>query len=136
MSERTIRDRWHKQTVTFVTTASDSEGELLAVEVRLGPGGTVPRHAHLRQDEQVRVVEGSLMVRVAGRDRVVDPGEVVEVPRRKVHVIRNNGPTDARFALEVRPARRMEQAMRALFFVSRPIGWLGRRERPPRNTTI
>jgi len=67
------------------------------------------------------------MVRVRGRDQVVNPGEVVEVQRRRVHVIRNNGPAEARFTLEVRPARHMEEAMRALFFVSRPLAWLGRR---------
>jgi hypothetical protein len=34
---------------------------------------------------------------------------------------------EARFALEVRPARRMEAAMRAIFFMSRPFARLGRR---------
>jgi quercetin dioxygenase-like cupin family protein len=121
VTDRTIHDPRHKQTVTFVTTARESAGEVLAVEVRLGPGGTVPRHVHLRQDERVRVIEGSLVTRVGGRDRVVNAGEVLEVPRRTVHVIRNDGSTEARFALEVRPARRMEAAMRALFFVSRPF---------------
>ena len=124
MTERTIRDPWHRQTVTFLTTASDSAGELLAAEVCLGPGGTVPRHAHLRQDERVQVVEGTLVVRVGGRDRVVNPGEVVDVPRRRLHFVRNEGPAEGRFMLEVRPARRMEPAMRALFFVLRRLAWL------------
>ena len=127
MTERTIRDPLHRQTVTFVTRASDSAGELLEAEVHLGPGGTVPRHFHLRQDETVRVAEGSLVVRVAGRDRVVNPGETADVPRRRLHVIRNAGVGEARFVLEVRPARRMESAMRALFFVLRPVAWLVRR---------
>jgi len=127
VTESTIRDPWHRQMVTFVTTANDSAGELLAAEVRLGPGGTVPRHAHLRQDERVRVAEGTLVVRVRGRDRVVNAGEVVDVPRRRLHFVRNDGPAEARFTLEVRPARRMELAMRALFFVSRRLAWLLRR---------
>jgi quercetin dioxygenase-like cupin family protein len=129
VTERTIHDPRHKQTVTFVTTARESAGELLAVEVRLGPGGIVPRHVHLRQDERVRVVEGSLVARVGGLDRVVNAGETLDVPRRKLHVIRNDGPTEARFALEVRPARRMEAAMRTLFFVSRPLARFGARGR-------
>lgn len=127
MTERTIRDPWHRQTVTFVTTARESAGELLAAEVCLGAGGTVPRHAHLRQDERVTVAEGTLVVRVGGRNRVVNAGEVVDVPRRRLHFIRNDGPGEARFTLEVRPARRMEPAMRAILFVSRRLAWLLRR---------
>lgn len=127
MNERTIRDPWHGQTVTFVTTASDSDGELLEAEVHLAPGGIVPRHVHMRQDERVRVAEGSLVVQVGGGDRVVNPGEAADVPRRRLHVVRNPGSVEARFVLEVRPARRMESAMRALFFVLRRLAWLLRR---------
>lgn len=126
VTERTIRDPWHRQTVTFVTRASDSAGELLAAEVRLAPGGSVPRHVHLRQDERVQVAEGSLVVRVGRRERVVNPGEAADVPRRTLHVVRNAGPVEARFVLEIRPARRMESAMRALFFVMRRLAWLRR----------
>lgn len=127
MTERTIRDPWHHQTVTFVTRSRESAGELLRAEVELAPGGTVPRHVHLRQDERVRVVEGSLVIRVGGRDRVVNAGDTADVPRRKLHMVRNAGPVNARFVLEVRPARRMESAMRGLFFVLRRLAWLGRR---------
>jgi quercetin dioxygenase-like cupin family protein len=127
VTERTIRDSWHSQAVTFVTTATESAGELLAAEVCLGPGGTVPRHAHLRQDERVTVAEGTLVVRVGGRDRVMNAGDVIDVPRRKLHHVRNDGPGEARFTLEVRPARRMEQAMRTIMFVSRRLAWILRR---------
>ena len=127
MGQDIIRDPWHRQTVTFVTTARETDGELLAAEVRLGAGGSVPRHAHVRQDERVQVAEGTLVVRVGGRDQVVTAGEVVDVPRRRVHFIRNDGHADARFILEVRPARRMERAMRALFFCWRRFASVARR---------
>jgi quercetin dioxygenase-like cupin family protein len=127
VTERTIRDPWHKQSVTFVTTARSSGGEVLAAEVRLAPGGIVPRHLHLRQDERVEVAEGTLAVRVGHRDTIVNPGESIDVPRRTLHVIRNEGPAEARFLLQVRPARRMEAAMRALFFVFRGLARLLRR---------
>jgi hypothetical protein len=67
---------------------------------------------------------------VSGKDRILDVGESVDVPRRKVHVLRNAGEGEARFLLEVRPARRMEMAMRALFRVLgllRPLARLRRR---------
>ena len=127
MTERTIRDPWHRQSVTFVTTARDSGGEFLAAEVRLASGGTVPRHIHLRQDERVVVAEGSVMVRVGGQDSVIHAGESIDVPRRTLHFVRNQGPAEARFLLQVRPARRMEAAMRALFFVLRGLARLLRR---------
>jgi hypothetical protein len=78
----------------------------------------------------VEVLAGSVAVRVSGRDRLLVVGERADVPRRKVHVVHNAGEGEARFVLEVRPARRMEMAMRALFRVPgllRPFARLRRR---------
>lgn len=126
-AERTIEDPLHGQTVTFVTRARESGGELLAAEVRVAPGGTVPRHLHLRQNERVELLEGKLMVRVGSEENFLTAGQSIDVPRRCAHLVRNEGSTEARFRLEVRPARRMESAMRTLFFVMRRAAALRRR---------
>jgi quercetin dioxygenase-like cupin family protein len=128
-----LHDALTGQHLTFLQSAQDTGGELLRLQVRLDPGGWVPRHVHARQDEHVEVVAGSLAIRVSGKDRTLAVGESADVPRRKVHVVRNAGEGEARFLLEVRPARRMEAAMRALFRVLgllRPLGRLRRRSRP------
>lgn len=121
------------QHLTFLQTGEDTGGELLQVQVRLDPGGWVPRHVHARQNEHVEVLAGSVAVRVSGKDRTLAVGESADVPRRKVHVLHNAGEGEARFLLEVRPARRMETAMRALFRVLvllRPLARLRRGSRP------
>lgn len=114
------------QHVRFLRTGRDTAGAVLEAEVRLDPGGCVPHHAHLRQDERVRVVEGSLVVRVGNKEQVLGIGESVDVPRRRIHVVRNLGEGEARFVMEVRPARRMELAMRAMFGVLRPLARFAR----------
>ena len=65
--------------------------------------------------DRVKVLAGSVTVRVGGKDRTLGVGDTADVPRRKVHVLHNAGPGDASFLLEVRPARRMELAIRGLF---------------------
>lgn len=128
----TLHDALTGQHLTFLQTRRDTDGELLEVEVRLEPGGWVPRHVHARQDERVEVLAGTLTVKVGGVERTLQAGDVAEVRRRKVHVVRNAGDGDARFLLHVRPARRMQGAMRVLFSVARVIGPLARRRKQER----
>lgn len=107
------------QHVTFLQRADETGGELLRARVTLDRGGRVPLHVHARQDETVKVVSGRVAVRVRRRERTLGPGEEISVPRRHRHVVRNVGSGEAEFLLDVRPARRMEQAMSGLFGVLR-----------------
>lgn len=125
-----LHDAATGQHLTFRKTRGDSGGELLQVEVRLEPGGRVPRHAHLRQDERVAVIDGSIVVGLGRVERTLHAGETADVPRRSIHLVRNDGECDARFVLEVRPARRMQGAMRALFAASH--AWSALRALPRR----
>lgn len=127
-----LHDPLTGQHLTFLQSGRDTSGELLQVEVRLDPGGWVPRHVHARQDERVEVLAGTLTVRVGGEERRLGVGESAHVHRRKLHVVRNSGADEARFLLEVRPARRMEGFMRGLFAIMKPLGPLARL-RPPKS---
>jgi quercetin dioxygenase-like cupin family protein len=118
------------QHLTFLQIGQDNGGELLQVEVRLEPGGWVPLHVHARQDERVTVLAGSVAIRVSGKDRTLTVDKSADVPRRRVHVVRNAGDGEARFLLEVRPARRMELAMRGLFRMLGLLRPFARRRRP------
>src|SRR5687768_16513077 len=87
------------QHLTFLgATANDG---VLRVDVRLDPGGFVPRHAHLSQDERVTVLAGTLEIRVGSASRTLRRGDTAEVPRRSAHIVSNAGADDARFLLEV-----------------------------------
>lgn len=74
----------------------------------------------------MEVIDGSITVRVGRSERALSVGDSADVPRRKLHVVRNVGDGEARFLLEVRPARRMEAAMRALFRALTPLTPLAR----------
>jgi quercetin dioxygenase-like cupin family protein len=125
-----LHDARTGQHLTFVEAGPDSDRSLLRVHVRLDPGGRVPRHIHVRQDERVEVLAGSVAVTCGGKTRTLHTGDAMDVPRRKIHVVRNAGGNEARFLLEVRPARRMEQAMRTLFAITGRIGSLAIRRAP------
>lgn len=122
-----LHDRRTGQHLTFRPAAGPARGSRLDVAVRLEPGGRVPTHAHLRQDERVTVTAGSIHVRVGRLERTLGPGDVVEVPRRVRHTVRNAGTSDARFMLEVRPARHMHAALTTLFALSARLGPRSRR---------
>ncbi len=119
MAERTIQDPLTGQHLTFLETAADSDGRALRAEVRLEPGGFVPRHLHLRQDERLEVLAGAIRFRARGEDRVLGPGDTSVVTRRRVHRVANAGPAEARFVLEVHPAGHIEQTMRSMFALGR-----------------
>jgi quercetin dioxygenase-like cupin family protein len=124
--DRRIQDPLTGQHLTFLETAADTDGQALRAEVRLEPGGFVPRHLHIRQDERLEVVAGSVRFRTRGEDRVLGPGDTSVISRRRFHRVSNAGPGEARFVLDVHPARHIEQTMRSMFAVGRVLGPLAR----------
>ena len=130
--DRNIEDPLTGQHLTFLETAADTEGTSLRAEVRLEPGGFVPRHLHLRQDERLEVLAGAVRFRSRGEDRVLGPGDTSVITRRRIHRVANAGPSEARFVLEVHPARHIEQTMRSMFAIGRVLRPLARLRKHPR----
>lgn len=127
MTDDTIHDPLFGQTLTWTATGSQTDGALLAADVDFARGGRVPRHVHLRQDERVEVTEGTILIRIGRRDHTLTAGETIDVPRRRMHAIRNVDEEESRLRLEIRPARRTEGGIRMMFAVSRAIARLLRR---------
>src|ERR1700754_3766269 len=97
---------------TFTHTAATTDGELLAFELALRPGGAVPLpHVHPIQTERFEVLEGQMRFRLGGRHVVAGPGEVVEVAPGVVHGFANAGEREVRVRVEVRPALQMERML-------------------------
>jgi len=95
---------------TFIETAASSNGELLAFDVALRPGGAVPiAHVHPVQTERFEVVSGRMRFRVGRRRVEAGPGDVVVVAPGVAHAFANAGDQEARLRVEVRPALRMEE---------------------------
>jgi quercetin dioxygenase-like cupin family protein len=118
-SDRTIDDPLTGQRLSFLEVSGETDGRSLRAEVRLEACGFVPRHLHLRQDERIEVLAGSIRYRTRGEDRIMEPGASATVPRRRFHRVSNAGPDEARFVLDVRPARHIELTMRSMFAVGR-----------------
>jgi mannose-6-phosphate isomerase-like protein (cupin superfamily) len=111
-----------------------STADLLELQSTWSPGGDPPRaHYHPAQDERFDVLEGELMVDLAGTQRVLGPGEQIAVPRRTVHQMWNAGSEPARATWQVTPALQTEEMFRAIDAAPSPIQmvrllWTYRRE--------
>jgi quercetin dioxygenase-like cupin family protein len=94
---------------TFTDTAATTDGELLAFDFALPPGGGVPMpHVHPVQTERFEITHGRMRFRVGMRTLVAGPGDVVEVQPGVLHSFATFGDEEARLRVEVRPALRME----------------------------
>jgi quercetin dioxygenase-like cupin family protein len=97
---------------TFTDTAATTDGELLAFDLALRPGGAVPiAHVHPIQTERFEVIEGQMRFRIGYRTRLAGPGDVVEVAPGVIHAFANAGEEEARLHVQVRPALAMEQML-------------------------
>ncbi len=115
---------------TFTDTAASTDGELLAFELTLRPGGAVPiPHVHPIQTERFTVTAGTMRFRVGLRHKVLGPGEVLEVAPGVTHGFANAGDGEARMRVEVRPALAMED-MFAEVIAMAEAGRMNRRGMP------
>ena len=106
--------------LVFLRTVAETGGEELQYELEFAPRGFAIRdHLHPRQAECHEVLEGSLGIVVAGRERRLGPGEVEDVPVGTRHRIfaMQEAPIRARFAL--RPALESEVLLETLFGLAR-----------------
>jgi quercetin dioxygenase-like cupin family protein len=115
---------------TFTHTAATTEGELLAFDFALRPGGAVPMpHVHPIQTERFEVVAGRMRFRVGLRTRIAEPGDVIEVAPGVMHSFANAGEDEARLRIEVRPALDMEEMFAEVVSMAE-AGRMGRRGLP------
>jgi quercetin dioxygenase-like cupin family protein len=104
-----------KITASESVTVRESSPEVLAVEATYGPHGSPPpKHFHPEQAEHFEVLEGELKAGVEGEERMLRPGDTLDVPRRAVHQVWNPGSTETRVIWETRPRGRTEQWFRAI----------------------
>jgi quercetin dioxygenase-like cupin family protein len=115
---------------TFTQTAAGTNGELLAFDFALRPGGAVPvPHVHPIQTERFEVVDGRMSFRVGLRKLEAGPGDVVEVEPGVAHSFANAGEGEAQLRVEVRPALAMEEMFAEVVAMAR-AGRMNRRGMP------
>ena len=104
----------------FRVTSAESDGALLAVEVRLPAGGGPPAlHRHAAA-EIYRVERGELAIYVEDSRIAAGPGAVVSIPGGRAHTVRNETDAEARAYVVFAPGTEIERFMRAAGALTAP----------------
>ena len=110
MSEETLHLNAH-ETVRVVRQTPDE----LEVEATWTPAGPQPPpHLHPAQEEHFEVLAGQLAAVVDGVERVLGPGDSLEIPRGTPHTMWNQGSEQARVSWRTRPAGRTAEWFRTI----------------------
>lgn len=79
--------------------------ELLVLQATYAPGSKPPpAHLHPEQSERFTVESGTMRVVLGGVARLLETGEVLEIPPGTPHQMSNAGQEEARLRWETRPA--------------------------------
>jgi mannose-6-phosphate isomerase-like protein (cupin superfamily) len=100
-----IRNPATGETVTFLITASDSDGELLQLEMAAEKSST-PTHMHPKIAERWDLREGRVHFWVGKNEHVLNAPAQLEIPAGTPHRFWNDGPI--RTVVDHRPAGRFE----------------------------
>lgn len=108
------------QRTVFLQTAADTTGAYLRMESFHPPRQPAePEHVHPFQESCCEVLSGTLHFRIAGRERVVKPGEIINIPRNVPHYFWNDGGEAAHAVQEFRPALNIEDFFDTYFALAR-----------------
>jgi quercetin dioxygenase-like cupin family protein len=100
-----IRNPVTGQSIRFLQTSCDTEGQLLEMESTFAPHSVEPLlHYHPKQHEVFTVLEGSLHVRINGRVSLLMPGERLAIPANTHHAMWNASGVKAVVNWKVEPA--------------------------------
>jgi quercetin dioxygenase-like cupin family protein len=104
------------ETLQFVVSATETNGEYVLIEVLVEPDGFVAAaHVHPYQTEVFEVLEGAIGFQAGDREIVAGPGDTVAVEPGTPHRFWNAGDSPARFRCEIRPALQFEQLIETMF---------------------
>lgn len=118
--ERRIHNPVQKDSVTFLKTAAETNGEYTLVEVELAPKGGVGLHYHKTYSEKFECLEGELRVQAGKTIHTLVPGRSVTAQPLVHHRFFNSSGQRCRFRVELRPASRgFEQSLQVGYGLAR-----------------
>ena len=103
--------------ITFLQTAGDTGGALLQFADCIAPHSwCVARmqHRHLRQEERIAVLAGTLCFRIRRQVVRLGAGETLVLAPGTPHMFWNDGDAEAHVVAELRPALRTETALETI----------------------
>jgi len=118
--ERKIYNPIQKDTVTFLKTAEDTNGEYTQVEVELADGGGVGLHYHKTYSERFTCLDGEVQVQLNKNVLTLKPKESAIAHPNVNHLFRNRSGKTCKFIVELRPASRgFEQSLQIGYGLAR-----------------
>jgi len=90
--------------ITFLLTAAHTQGKFSLFIDETPPGGGLPPHFHLHEDELFFVLQGRASFYADGKWTEVEPGSVIYAPRGSIHAFRNAGDTPLRRLIRTSPS--------------------------------
>ena len=104
------------ESMTFVTTSRQTDGEYVEIELSADPDAFVAgAHVHPAQTETFKVLEGELTAKVDGTVHTAGPGDVLVVEPGRAHKWWNEGDSRLVFRCEIRPALQFESLIETMF---------------------
>src|ERR1700745_638977 len=117
--ERKIYNPIQKDSVVFLKTAADTNGECTLVEVELADGGGVGLHFHKTYSESFECTEGELQVQLGKTIHTLKKGESATAKPHINHLFQNRSGKTCKFKCELRPASRgFEQSLQVGYGVA------------------
>jgi quercetin dioxygenase-like cupin family protein len=115
--KRTIVNSVFKDTVTFIKTSAETNGQFTEAELTLRPGGKNPAHYHLTYSETFTAIEGELGVGLAKRrKKILKPGETYSVDPKNLHFFFNPNDREIKFKVVLKPGHEgFENSLRILY---------------------
>lgn len=114
--ERTIVNPVIKDQVTFMQTATATDGRITTLRVTLMPGGGTPLHYHKNFSETFVVTEGVLTISLRHKTIRLTAGQKLTVQQGQVHRFSNESSTPAVFTTVIIPGSAgFENALRILY---------------------
>jgi quercetin dioxygenase-like cupin family protein len=112
----TIQNPVTGERITFLATSKDTDGEAVVIETVVQPDGFVAAaHVHPSQTERFAVAEGTLGLKVEGKEMTLEAGDVAIVEQGQAHKFWNAGDEPVKFVCEVRPALQFESLLETMF---------------------
>ena len=115
--KRVIVNPIFRDTVTFIKTSSETNGQSTEAELTLMPGGKNPLHYHLTYSESFTAMDGELGVGLAkSKKKILKPGETYTVAPKNLHHFFNPDGSEIKFKVVLKPGHEgFENSLRILY---------------------
>ncbi|MGD8191388.1 cupin domain-containing protein [Brevibacillus ginsengisoli] len=112
---RSVSDPRTGETITFLKTTEETQGEYLLFRTDLPPNNGIFSHYHTEFVETFEGVGGDLELTLSGRRMILAKGEKQMIPLNKIHRFTNKTDQFVSFNVEIRPAGTFEKFVRASY---------------------